>query len=133
MIIDAHTHLGTHTVKGNVDDLLRSMDGAGIDKSLVFAGRLNGLSTMDLLKIIKPHQDRLYAVGSLSPDIKGRWDTNLDVSRAEELVRPGKSDTVAQFSERCLQAALEEKFRDVRSKDSIKICKPKDVVNGQKS
>ncbi len=69
MIIDSHTHLGRNEhIKANVGGLLESMDGSKIDKSLVFAGELNGLSTHQMLEEIKPHCDRLYGVASWNFD-----------------------------------------------------------------
>lgn len=42
MIVDTHTHLGRNShINYFAKDLLKSMDKAGIDKSLVFAGKLN--------------------------------------------------------------------------------------------
>ena len=71
MIIDAHTHI--HLDPGEpgqtVPDLLAAMDGAGIDKAAVFAAPINGLSTERVLADIAPHGDRLFAVGSVSPDM----------------------------------------------------------------
>lgn len=65
MIIDCHTHLGRNDhIRANVKELLESMDGAKIDKSLVFAGELNDYPTYDMLEEIKPHRDRLYGVAS---------------------------------------------------------------------
>lgn len=67
MIIDCHTHLGHNEhIRANVNQLLRSMDNAGIDQALVFAGELNDLPTDRLLNelpVIK-HRDRFHAVAS---------------------------------------------------------------------
>ena len=69
MIIDSHVHLGRNQhINATVDQLLASMDKAGIDKSLVYAGELNHYSTSMMLEEIKPHRDRLYGVAS--------WDFN---------------------------------------------------------
>jgi len=63
MIIDCHTHLGRNEhIKATADELLRSMDKAGIDKALVFAGELNDAPNEWMLEQIKPHKDRLYGV-----------------------------------------------------------------------
>jgi predicted TIM-barrel fold metal-dependent hydrolase len=40
------------------------MDDSKIDKALVFAGRLNGITTPEMLVEIEPHRDRLYGVAS---------------------------------------------------------------------
>lgn len=65
MIIDCHTHLGRNEhIKSNVNELLASMDAAKIDKSLVFAGELNNVTTPEMLAEIEPHRDRLYGVAS---------------------------------------------------------------------
>lgn len=72
-IIDAHTHLGRNDhIRGTADQLLKSMDKAGIDKSLVFAGELNDLTTDQMLEEIKPHRDRLYGVASWDSDYRYR-------------------------------------------------------------
>jgi len=71
MIIDCHSHLGRNEhIKANVKELLNSMDLAGIDKSLVFAGELNNLTTAEMLEEIKPHRDRLYGVASWDFDYR---------------------------------------------------------------
>lgn len=68
MIIDAHTHIGFGgAITAKPEDLLHSMDRSQIDKALVFAGAMNACSTEQLLKAIKPHRDRLVAIGSVSP------------------------------------------------------------------
>jgi uncharacterized protein len=65
MIIDCHTHLGRNNhITANVKQLLLSMDASKIDRSLVFAGRINGISNEDTLAEIAQHQDRLYGVAS---------------------------------------------------------------------
>lgn len=67
MIIDAHVHLGRNEhIKATADELLRSMDKAGIDKSLVFAGELNDCSNEWMFEQIAPHKDRLLAVAAYS-------------------------------------------------------------------
>lgn len=68
MIIDCHTHIGRNEhINASVDDLLISMDEAKIDKSLVFAGKLNNISNEYLLEQIIPHEDRLYGVACFHP------------------------------------------------------------------
>jgi Tat protein secretion system quality control protein TatD with DNase activity len=71
MIIDCHTHLGRNEhIKSNVNELLASMDASKIDKSLVFAGELNNVTTPEMLAEIEPHRDRLYGVASWNFDFK---------------------------------------------------------------
>jgi predicted TIM-barrel fold metal-dependent hydrolase len=67
MIIDAHTHIGRKYVIGNAKKLVASMDKAGIDVSLVFAGMMNDCPTERLLREIKPYGKRLRAVGAIAP------------------------------------------------------------------
>lgn len=63
MIIDCHTHLGRNEhINATADQLLQSMDKAGIEKSLVFAGELNDCPNKWMLEQIAPHKDRLYGV-----------------------------------------------------------------------
>lgn len=78
MIVDCHTHIGKQHVVGTVDNLLKSMDSAKIDKSLVFAGMLNGISNQELLASISPYSDRLMGVASISLNNLGGsdWSTN---------------------------------------------------------
>ncbi len=68
MIIDSHTHLGRPggALESRAVDLVKSMDAAGIDKSMVFAGRLNSITTEQVIAEIKPFKDRLHAIGSVS-------------------------------------------------------------------
>lgn len=66
MIIDCHTHIGPY-FNFTVDDLLKSMDEAEIDKSLVFAGEMFDAPNEWLLKQIAPHKDRLLAVAAAHP------------------------------------------------------------------
>ena len=65
MIIDAHTHLGLKGTSAEI--LLASMRKAKIDKSVVFAGGVNGYFTEQLLKDTTPYKGQLYPVGSVSP------------------------------------------------------------------
>jgi predicted TIM-barrel fold metal-dependent hydrolase len=68
MIIDCHTHLGRNEhINANVKELLESMDEAGIDKALVFAGELNDCPNEWMLEQIAPHKDRLLGVAAASP------------------------------------------------------------------
>ncbi|HTM68853.1 MAG TPA: amidohydrolase family protein [Candidatus Binatia bacterium] len=67
MIVDAHTHIGfSGAIIADPASLAASMKKAGIDKALVFAGRINGCSTQDLLGALKPYRGILYPVGSLT-------------------------------------------------------------------
>jgi uncharacterized protein len=69
MILDCHTHIGRNEhINATVDQLLRSMDTAEIDKSLVFAGKLNSVSNEYLAEQIAPHKDRLYGVACFHPN-----------------------------------------------------------------
>lgn len=68
MIIDCHTHIGRNEhINASADELLRSMDTAGIDKSLVFAGRMNDCPNEYLLEQLNPHKDRLLPVLAIHP------------------------------------------------------------------
>jgi uncharacterized protein len=70
MIIDAHTHIGRNEhINSTASQLIVSMDAAGIDKSLVFAGGINNCPNDYLLDQIAPYQDRLYGVAFFR-----RWD-----------------------------------------------------------
>lgn len=66
MLIDCHTHIGPY-FNSTVDDLLRSMDEAKIDKSLVFAGEIWGAPNEWLFKQVAQHKDRLFAVAAAHP------------------------------------------------------------------
>lgn len=67
MIVDAHTHIGfSGAIIADPASLVMSMRKAGIDKAMVFAGRINGCSTADLLDAIAPYRGTLYPVGSLT-------------------------------------------------------------------
>lgn len=66
MIIDAHTHIGKKHIVASASDLVASMNKAGIDKSLVFAGKINEQATDILLNDIEPFKGRLYGIGSVS-------------------------------------------------------------------
>jgi predicted TIM-barrel fold metal-dependent hydrolase len=64
-IIDFHSHIG-ETVGKSMEDLLRSMDAAGVDKSVVFAGGSLKLTNEELLRTIKAHPDRFLGACSLT-------------------------------------------------------------------
>lgn len=71
MLIDCHTHLGRNTnISASVVELLLSMDKAKIDKALVFAGRVGGITNEDLLTQIEHYKDRLYGVAAYIPNNK---------------------------------------------------------------
>jgi len=91
MIIDAHTHLGRPggALDGRATDLLKSMDAAGIDKALVFAGRLNSISTKEVLDEIAPYRDRLYGVGSVSVRPRGRNYGRRHWAEVDALLKAG--------------------------------------------
>ena len=89
MIIDAHTHLGNPggAIVATPEDLIKSMDKAGIDKSVILAGNINKLSNKQVLAAANAHPDRLIPVGSYSEeDLEVRWA----VQRVEELLAEGK-------------------------------------------
>jgi predicted TIM-barrel fold metal-dependent hydrolase len=68
-IIDMHTHIGfNNIISSSPAELVESMIKAGIEKSLVFAGHINNCSTTQLLEAIKPYKDKLYGIGSISPN-----------------------------------------------------------------
>ena len=71
MIIDSHTHIGTKTIIASADDMVKSMDAAGIDVAMVFAGKLMATATQTMLEAIAPHRGRLYGIGSVSPIERG--------------------------------------------------------------
>lgn len=75
MIIDFHTHLGS-VVNKNPDDLLRSMDKAQIDKSVIIAGEVVGLSNSELMNVIKGHPDRF--LGALYGDYEEPRKSNFN-------------------------------------------------------
>jgi predicted TIM-barrel fold metal-dependent hydrolase len=61
-IIDFHTHVGS-VVNKTVDDLLRSMDEAAIEKSVIIAGKtVVGLSNEDLVLILEKYPDRFLGI-----------------------------------------------------------------------
>jgi predicted TIM-barrel fold metal-dependent hydrolase len=67
-IIDCHTHLGKNQhINFSAEDLLKSMDEAGIEQSLVFAGKLNDASNDWMLQSIAPYKDRLRGVAAAHP------------------------------------------------------------------
>lgn len=85
MIIDCHTHLGRNEhINFSVDQLLRSMDKAHVDKSLVFAGNLNDCPNSFLLKEIVNHRDRLYGVAALHPH-----DNDMGLDEVEKAIESG--------------------------------------------
>lgn len=65
MIIDCHTHLGKNShITARATALIESMEKAGIDKSLVFAGRLNSITNEEVLEEIAPYAGKLYGVAA---------------------------------------------------------------------
>ena len=99
MIIDAHTHIGKKTVIACPEDLVKSMDKAEIDKSLVFAGKLNDQATHELLKDIAPFKGRLYGIGSVSPTSPTEPPGKSNVVGAVSTTR----SRVLGYIERCFQ------------------------------
>lgn len=86
MILDCHTHIGFGRLDGRPSSLIASMETAGIDKSLVFAGKLGDCSTNRLLEEIQPYKGRLYAIGYASPE-KGGW--SMLATEADTLLASG--------------------------------------------
>src|SRR6185295_8611662 len=90
MIVDSHTHLGRNKhISASVDQLLKSMDEAGIDKSLVFAGKLNNHPNEQLFEDIEPHNDRLYGVAAWHPN-----DDEKDFAFLESIINDGRAKAV---------------------------------------
>lgn len=68
MIIDSHTHIGFNEhLNKNPEELVSSMEKAGIDKAMVYAGEINDCSTERLLEELKEFEGKLFPVGSVSP------------------------------------------------------------------
>lgn len=68
MIIDSHTHIGFgKAIDARPEALVASMKKAGIDKALVFAGRITQCSTAALIDAIAPYEGTLFGVGAISP------------------------------------------------------------------
>lgn len=66
MIIDCHTHLGrSEHITATADDLIISMDEAGVDKALVFAG-LKSCTNKWVKEQTAPYADRLFRVASVN-------------------------------------------------------------------
>ncbi len=73
MIIDCHTHLGSHNDKSyNVDNLLDSMRQAGIEHSFVIADKTRGegLSTEDVIQVTEKNP-KLKVIGNVEFDSLG--------------------------------------------------------------
>lgn len=67
MVIDCHTHLGRNEhIKATALELITSMDKAGIDQSLVFAGNINDCTNDWMMEQIAPYKDRLHGVVSVN-------------------------------------------------------------------
>ena len=76
-MIDCHTHIGRNeNISGSVTQLLKSMDEAGIEKSLVFANKIGDASNEYMLEQIAPHKDRLYGVAAVHPTHPKRSEYN---------------------------------------------------------
>jgi predicted TIM-barrel fold metal-dependent hydrolase len=93
MIIDFHSHVG-ETVGKSLEDLLRSMDEAEMDKSVLFAGGSMKLQNNVLIQYLDQRPDRLY--GALYADplylettyIRATFKIHMDKLR-EQLSHPG--------------------------------------------
>jgi uncharacterized protein len=92
MIIDCHTHLGKNShITATAPNLIASMEQAGIDKSLVFAGRLNGISNEEMLEAIAPYPDKLYGVAAYHRfDEQGVLCTKKEVDKLASLYQEKK-------------------------------------------
>lgn len=91
MVIDAHTHLGRPggALEARAVDLIASMDKSGIDSAMVFAGRLNSITTEQVIDEIADHS-RLYAVASVSVGDGGESPATLGKLYAlEEYLKHG--------------------------------------------
>ena len=68
-IFDIHTHLGSkpEILQGTADGLIASMDQAGIDRALVFAGTVNGCTNAVAMQQADLYPERLRAVAAVSP------------------------------------------------------------------
>lgn len=65
MILDCHTHIGRNKhISATVEQLIESMDKSEIDKSLVFAGKINDCPNEFLLEEIKKYPNRLFGVAA---------------------------------------------------------------------
>lgn len=68
MIIDFHTHVGK-IVNSSVEELLRSMDKAKIDRSVIISGDdVVGLNRLELMDILNMYPHRFYGVIGVSPE-----------------------------------------------------------------
>ena len=72
MIIDTHTHLGSTALRATATELIASMDETGIERSLVFAGTINGCTNLELLRQVSQYPGRLLAVAAVSPLMASR-------------------------------------------------------------
>lgn len=88
MIIDIHTHIG-NIVNKSIDDLLLSMDEAKIDKSVIIAGDVVGLTNENLIKILDKHSDRFFGIIAAEPlelDIKLDYIAQIQLNDYEKLL-----------------------------------------------
>lgn len=91
MLIDAHTHLGRKggALEARAEALIKSMDEAHIDEALVFAGRINGITTEEVIDEIASHS-RLYAIASASMGEGGESLRSLETLHSlEEYLKHG--------------------------------------------
>lgn len=102
MIIDCHTHLGRNDhINYSVEDLLTSMDNAGIDKALVFAGEIADCPNEWMLEQIAPHTDRLYGVAAahpLNPKFKKMSEVQNDAVKLARWYAQGKIKAVKFYT-----------------------------------
>jgi uncharacterized protein len=92
MIIDCHVHLGRNEhIAADAAQLIKSMDAAGIDKSLVFAGELNDAPNEWMLEQIEPYKGRLYGVAAFKrKDEQGLFLLKRDVEHLATLYEQKK-------------------------------------------
>ena len=100
MIIDCHTHLGKNShITARATALVESMEKAKIDKSLVFAGRLNSITNEEVLEEIAPYAGKLYGVAAYHRlDERGLLCTKKDVEKLASLYQEKKIAAVKFYT-----------------------------------
>jgi uncharacterized protein len=92
VIIDCHVHLGKNShITATAENLILSMEKAKIDKSLVFAGRLNSITNEEMLESIAPYPGKLYGVAAYHRfDEQGLLCAKKDVEKLVSLYEEKK-------------------------------------------
>lgn len=92
---DTHVHLGRahQTIQASADELLRSMDVAGIERAMVFAGHINDAPSAWILKETYAHRDRLLAVASVSP-----FEAPPPIEQLRDWLREGRIHALKFYS-----------------------------------